>query len=130
MMDVASMLLAHTGEFKLTDPQVTRLAAIARRSADRRQAMMTSVDSLGASRGAEPSGGVRPAPGTGRSWTPPPGARALGETMRQQRHDDLREAIAVLTVEQQALGWEMMARRGGRGQMAMRGPRGRGTGMR
>jgi hypothetical protein len=35
--------------------------------------------------------------------------------MRDQAHTDLRDAIAVLTVEQQALGWEMMARRGGPG---------------
>ena len=36
--DVASFLLSHTGELKLSDQQVTRLAAIARRSADREAA--------------------------------------------------------------------------------------------
>src|SRR4051812_46201099 len=49
--DVAEQLLARTGELKLSDQQVTRLAAIARRSADRRQAMRRSMDSLMTSRG-------------------------------------------------------------------------------
>ena len=39
MMDAASMFLAHTGELQLTDAQVTRLAAIARRSEARQKAM-------------------------------------------------------------------------------------------
>ena len=43
---IASMLLAHTGEFKLTDAQVTRLAGIARRTSDRHRAMRASMDSL------------------------------------------------------------------------------------
>src|SRR6478735_7461973 len=49
--DVAEQLLAHTGELKLSDQQVTRLAAIARRSADRRQGMRRSMDSLMTARG-------------------------------------------------------------------------------
>jgi len=38
MMDAASMFLAHTGELQLTDAQVTRLAAIARRAEAREKA--------------------------------------------------------------------------------------------
>lgn len=135
MMDVASMLLAHTGEFKLTDQQVTRLAAIARRSADRRKSAMASVDSLRAAHAAAPPAGANVAPGTRGGWTPTPAARALADRMREQGRADLRDAIGVLTVDQQAMGWEMMARRGARGQamarrMGMRGAGGMGAGMR
>jgi hypothetical protein len=110
-VDVASMLLSHTGDFKLTDQQVTRLAAIARRTAERRQAMRASMDSMFASRAAPPAAGQ----GTARPLGPPPAARAFAEKMRDQAHADLRDAIAVLTVDQQAMGWEMMARRGAAG---------------
>ena len=128
MMDAASMLLAHTGEFKLTDQQVTRLAAIARRAADRRKAMMATVDSLRSARAT-----ATPA-GPPERFVAPPGARALADRMREQSHADLRDAIGVLTADQQALGWEMMARGRGRGQamgreMGMRGRRGMGGGM-
>ena len=134
-MDVASMLLAHTGEFKLTDQQVTRLAAIARRSADRRKSMMASVDSLRAARAAALPAGANAGPGNRGAWTPQPAARALVDRMREQGRADLRDAIGVLTIDQQAMGWEMMARRGGRGQamarrMGMRGAGGMGAGMR
>jgi hypothetical protein len=107
-IDVASMLLSHTGDFKLTDQQVTRLAAIARRTADRRQAMRASMDSMFASR--------RGSPGAAPTQGPPPAARAFAERMRDQAHNDLRDAIGVLTVDQQAMGWEMMARRGAGGR--------------
>jgi hypothetical protein len=108
-VDVASMLLSHTGDFKLTDQQVTRLAAIARRTADRRQAMRASMDSMFASRGGQP--------GAAATQGPPPVARAFAERMREQAHNDLRDAIGVLTIDQQAMGWEMMARRGAAGRM-------------
>src|SRR5687768_5009331 len=39
------MLLAHTGELGLTDAQVVRLAAIARRGEGRRTALRASMDS-------------------------------------------------------------------------------------
>jgi hypothetical protein len=110
MMDVASMLLAHTGEFKLTDQQVTRLAAISRRTADRRKTMMSSIDSMRAKRAAAPP----PVAGTPRM--PPEEARALATKMRDQSHTDLRDAIAILTPDQQAMGWEMMARQGAGGR--------------
>lgn len=106
-MDAASMLLAHTGELKLTDAQVTRLAAIARRSADRRTTMRTMVDSLRTvNRPAVQQG----PPGPGRQG-PPPMALAQVEKMREAMHADLKDAIAVLSPDQQAQGWEMMARR-------------------
>jgi hypothetical protein len=105
--DVASFLLSHTGELKLSDQQVTRLAAIARRSADRRQAMMRSMDSAMA-RGPQ----RRDSAGRGR-FAPSPELRATAQRLRDQRHADLREALGVLTPDQQATAWELSAMRGG-----------------
>src|SRR6476661_2696101 len=93
--DVASFLLSHTGELKLTDQQVTRLAAIARRTADRRQAAMRTMDSLMA------RGPRRDSAGRGR-FAPSPELRATAQRLRDQRHSDLRDALAVLTPDQQA----------------------------
>ena len=110
-LDAASMLLAHTGELKLTDAQVTRLAAIARRTADRRKAMRTSVDSMRAANRPTPStNGPLPTMRQG----PPAMQAAQMEKMREQEHADLRDALTVLTPDQLAQGWEMMASRGGR----------------
>ncbi len=125
--DVASFLLAHTGELKLSDQQVTRLAAISRRSADRRQAAMRSMDSLMA-RGPQ----RRDSAGRGR-FAPSPELRTNAQRLRDQRHADLREALGVLTPDQQATAWELSAMRGG-ARMARGGPmpggfgRGRGFG--
>ena len=125
--DVASFLLSHTGELKLSDQQVTRLAAISRRSADRRQAAMRSMDSLMA-RGPQ----RRDSAGRGR-FAPSPELRANAQRLRDQRHADLREALGVLTPDQQATAWELSAMRGG-ARMARGGPmpggfgRGRGFG--
>ena len=112
--DVASFLLAHTGELKLSDQQVTRLAAIARRSADRRQTAMGSMDSLRA-RGPE----RRDSAARG-NFGPSPAVRAIADRLRDQRHADLRDALVVLTPDQQATAWELSAMRGG-SRMA-RGP--------
>ncbi|HEX6912186.1 MAG TPA: Spy/CpxP family protein refolding chaperone [Longimicrobium sp.] len=111
----ASMLLAHTGELELSDAQVVRLAAIARRAHERRQALRASL--------SQP-----PAPGAQRQ--PPSEAdaqrmRQRMEQMREQSRTDLRDALAVLTPDQQARAWEMMARRGAPGEV--RGARGRGA---
>jgi hypothetical protein len=46
--------------------------------------------------------------------------RANMERVREQEHADRRDAIAVLTPDQQARAWEMIAARG----RAMRGARG------
>jgi hypothetical protein len=108
-MDVASRLLALTGELKLTDQQVTRLAAIARRGVEHRQSMRASFDSLRPARFG-PAGAARDSV---RRQGPPAEARALATRMREQQHADLRDALAVLTPDQQATAWEMMARRGG-----------------
>lgn len=106
----AEMLLAQTGELKLTDAQVVRLAAIARRAADRRQAMRASLEAN------------RPAPGRQQ---PPSEAemqrvRQAMEQAREQQRADLRDALAVLTPDQQAMAFERLSARrgpGGPGQM-------------
>ena len=105
--DVASFLLSHTGDLKLSDQQVTRLAAIARRSADRRQAAMRSMDSLMARGPQRRDGAAR-----GR-FAPSPELRATADRLRDQRHSDLRDALGVLTPNQQATAWELSAMRGG-----------------
>src|SRR6478672_3554559 len=120
--DVASFLLSHTGELKLSDQQVTRLAAIARRSADRRQAVMRSMDSLMARAPQR-----RDSAGRGR-FAPSPELRATAQRLRDQRHTDLRDALGVLTPDQQATAWELSAMRGG-ARMA-RGPMPGGFGWR
>jgi hypothetical protein len=99
----ASMLLAQTAELKLTDAQVTRLAAVARRTADRRAANRVALDSLRSQFRPNPQG----APPAG----PPAAARTLMERIRTQEHDDLRDALTVLTPDQQATAWESMSRR-------------------
>ena len=98
--DIGSFLLAHTSELKLTDQQVTRLAAIARRSGDRRQATMRAMDSLATRRPRGDSAGRGPG-------GPSPAMRAEAERLRDQRRAELREALAVLTPEQLAVAWEI-----------------------
>ena len=109
----ASFLLARTGELKLSDAQVTRLAAIARRADDRRRAIGAQLDSL------------RPAPGRALRDSAARAERdrvadrmrpAL-DRLREQEHADLRDAISVLSADQQATAWELVARGpgGGRG---------------
>ena len=104
--DVASFLLSHTGQLELNDQQVTRLAGIARRSTDRRQAAMRSMDS------AMTRGPRRDSAGRGR-FAPSPELRATAQRLRDQRHSDLRDALGVLTPDQQATAWELSAMRGG-----------------
>jgi hypothetical protein len=98
--DIGSFLLSHTAELKLTDQQVTRLAAIARRAGERREAAMRTMDSL-ATRGMR-----RDSAGRGPGG-PPPAMRAEAERLRDQRHAELREALGVLTPDQQATAWEI-----------------------
>jgi hypothetical protein len=111
----AEMLLSNVGELELTDAQVVRLAGIARRSAARRRAMTAAFDS---------------------ARTRQPGDSAARQQFRQrmeadmrrteeQMRTDQRDAIAVLTPDQQAKAWNMVANRGA----ARRGPDvGRGFG--
>lgn len=98
--DIGAFLLAHTAELKLSDQQVTRLAAITRRSGDRRQAMMRAMDSLATRRPRGDSLGRGPG-------GPSPAMRAAAEGQRDQRRADLREALAVLTPEQLEVAWEI-----------------------
>jgi Spy/CpxP family protein refolding chaperone len=104
--DVAEQLLAHTGELKLSDQQVTRLAAIARRGADQRQAMRRTMDSLMNARSAVRSDSAR------ARREPSQEVRAAADRMRDQVHADLRDALAVLSPDQLATAWEMVPNRG------------------
>lgn len=99
--DLASMLLAHTAELKLSDQQVTRLAAIARRAEERRQAERRTMDSLS-------SRGPRPDSLRGGLIGPSPAMRAQLERLRAEHHADVRETLGVLTLDQQASAWERM----------------------
>jgi hypothetical protein len=108
--DPASFLLAQTGELRLTDAQVTRLAAIARRSAERRRSMRAQVDSM---RPERPLRGQRPdSAARDRMRQRFEQMRPNLERLRDQAQADRRDAIAVLTPDQQAMAWERIAMRG------------------
>jgi hypothetical protein len=109
-------LLARTGTLQLTDQQVVKLAAIARRAADRHKAMRASFDSLHAQ--------FRRGDSAQRHREGPPSQfRAAMEREHDALHADLRDAIVVLTPEQQAHAWELVSRHRG---MMHRMNRGRG----
>jgi hypothetical protein len=98
------MLLAQTGPLQLTDAQVVKLAAIARRADDRHRVLRTRLDSLL----------PRRVPGERDSTARPPRSGLptdLFEREREASHNDLRDALAVLSPDQQARAWEMMAAR-------------------
>src|SRR6185503_5125763 len=113
------MLLARSAELGLSDAQIVKLAGIARRSEARRSTQRAVMDS-GRARFRQPGDSVA--------------RRAFMERMRtdmtkerDQARVDLKDAITVLTPDQQAKAWEMNAARGmrgGRGGGAMRGGRG------
>jgi hypothetical protein len=110
----AEFLLAHTGELRLTDQQVVRLAAIARRTAERREGMRAQMESR-----------RPPQPGQMPSAEDMQRMRQQMEQMRDQRRADLRDALAVLTPDQQAQAFELVVtRRGGHGPDNSRGMRG------
>lgn len=107
----AEFLLAASGALKLSDQQVTRLAAIARRTAARREAVRASFDSLRTQRAPE----MRMDSAARRAGAARTGPLAQAfRNEREQTHADLREALAVLTPDQLAQAWEMIARRGAR----------------
>ena len=124
---VAQMLLANTGELGLTDAQVVRLAAIARRAETRRAALRSSMDSAR----------QRFAPG---QQVDTAARRQFRQRMQadmdkavEAARVDQRDAIAVLNADQQAKAWDLVANRGRVGRAGgmpggMRG--GRGMGMR
>jgi hypothetical protein len=102
----ADFLLAHTGDFALTDAQVVRLAAISRRTEARRKAMLARMDSARAAARPAPGDSAGPA-GRRRGPAGPPPAEL--QRARDQLHTDVRDAIAVLTPDQQANAWLMIA---------------------
>jgi hypothetical protein len=105
----ADFLLAHTGDLALTDAQVVRLAAISRRTEARRKALAARMDSAPAA--ARPAPGDSAGPGGRRRGPagPPPAALQQARDRRDQMHADVRDAIAVLTPDQQANAWMMVA---------------------
>ncbi|CAN5882038.1 hypothetical protein BH11GEM2_BH11GEM2_28820 [soil metagenome] len=115
---IASMLLAHTAELKLTDQQLSKLAVIARRSDDRHKAMRASMDSLMRANRPQPDG---MAPANPRPLNADQD-RTMMTRMRDQEHADLRDALAVLTIDQQADAWMMRGAgpEGARGQPGAR----------
>ena len=102
MGGLASMLLAHTAELKLTDQQLPRLAAIARRSEDRHRAMRTTMDSM--ARANRPQGD-RPLQMDGRAM--PDAMRGMMERAHDQERSDVRDALAVLSPDQVVDAWIM-----------------------
>lgn len=115
LVDPAGFILGHTGELRLTDAQVVRLAGLARRAEERRQAMRTAM--MERRRDAAPGQGARP------------DEQAMRQAGEQARAE-LRDAIAVLTPEQQAAAWEMVARPRGPGMAGGPGGPPRGAGIR
>ena len=101
----ATFLLAHTGDLQLTDQQVVKLAGIARRESARRKSMMAGMDSMrrnGMAMRRDTAGPRRMDPAMMTRMT----------QVRDQVKTDLRDAIAVLTPDQQAQAWTMVARGG------------------
>jgi hypothetical protein len=101
--DPAAMLLAATGRLRLTDAQVVRLAAITRRAEERRAAMQTSMQA------AHADAAARQAPPDAQMAR----MRQAMERMHEQARADLRDALAVLTPDQQAAAFEMVAHHAG-----------------
>lgn len=104
-MDAASMLLAHTGELQLTDAQVTKLAAIARRSEAREKAMHTRMDSVKLREHAEVMADGR----GGDMRVVRMRVVEMSDADRKAQHEDNREAFAIPTPDQLATAWELMA---------------------
>lgn len=121
----AEMLLARTGELGLTDAQVVRLAAIARRAQTRRTSLRSSMDS--ARQRFQPG---QPADSAARRQFRQR-MQADMQKARDAARADQRDAIAVLTADQQVKAWEMVANRARAARAgAMRGRGGRGMKMR
>lgn len=117
----AQMLLARTGELGLTDAQVVRLAAIARRAESRRATLRASMDSA-----RQRFAAGQQADTAARRQFRQRMQADMQKAMEAGRTDQ-RDAIAVLNADQQAKAWEMVAARGrGARGNAMRGGQGRG----
>ena len=122
MMDAASMFLAHTGELQLTDAQVTKLAAIARRSEARQRAMRARMDSAMTMRHTEHADGAPDGQAGAMKMVMMMRMPMPTDAERKAQHDDDREAFSVLTPDQLATAWEtMMSHHGGGPMMPMPG---------
>lgn len=109
----AETFLARTGELGLTDAQVTRLAAIARRSETRRVALRAQLDSNRRRLETTPVDTAARRQFRDRM-------RTTLDREQDQGQLDLRDALAVLNADQQAKAWQLGANRG-RGGPGMRG---------
>jgi hypothetical protein len=114
----AEFLLARTGVLELTDQQVVKLAAIARRADARLRALRTEMDSIWRRVPRREMGDSGSRHRMGRGPADPAQMQRFRQ-LHEQAQTDLRDAIAALTPEQQAKAWEMVASRG-------RGPMGPG----
>jgi Spy/CpxP family protein refolding chaperone len=103
----AQFMLAHTGELDLSDAQVVKLAAIARRSEARRRSARAAMDSARARFGPQST----PADSSARRQFRDR-MRSDFTRFRDQAQADQRDAIAVLTPDQQARAWNMVSARG------------------
>ena len=120
--NAAQLFLAHTAELQLNDQQVTRLAAIVRRAEARDQGRRAAFDSLRSRSMNLPTDSAGRA---ARRMELANAMRAAMERARAERHTDLRDALAVLTADQQARAWELRgnAGRGVRARSVGRGMR-------
>lgn len=114
----AELLLANVGTLQLTDAQVVRLAAIARRSQARRSALSSAFDSA-RSRFAQPGDSVARRQFRDRM-------RADLDRALEQGRTEQRDALAVLNADQQAKAWSLVASRGRGMRGGMPGMRSRG----
>ena len=97
---VASMLLGMTGELKLSDNQVTHLAALARSAAAQQDAMHASMDSLHRAMMSHHDAG------TSMMERMPADMDARMKSVHEQMHANVRDALSVLTPDQLATAWE------------------------
>ena len=106
-MDVASMFLAHTGDLQLSDAQVTRLAAIARRSEARQKAAHARMDSAMTTMHQKVEA-ARDGNGAPRAAMMMMRMPMPSEADRKAQHEDDRDAFSVPTPDQLATAWELM----------------------
>lgn len=111
----AEQFLARTGELGLTDQQVVRLAAIARRAEARRVEQRAAMPAPAAGMRMGMRAGGTPADSATRAarMAQMQGMQARMQAMRESREADLKDAIAILTPEQQAKVLSSRMRRGG-----------------
>jgi hypothetical protein len=104
----ARFMLAHTGELNLTDAQVVKLAAIERRAEARRIATRTAMDSMRTrmmAQGVPADSAARASRHNAMMST----MQATRTRMQEQQQADLKESLAVLTNDQQAKAWQIVA---------------------